>query len=258
MNKKNIIILVVFFAALFLVMFLLKRSDVGEIRDKSGRKIVKKKEKPLQIKKVPVEPAKPRSSHVVRVAPELNRKPDGKVTFNYRWFVNGEEIFNLNESILPEQYRRKNNRVYCIVQGFQGDYETKEKKSKEFVIANSPPVVGYQKVKDFSVPGEFYHKINAHDPDGDKIEYSLVSPLGMGVELDPDTGEIRWQIAGIPEVERKVTSEDGSRSYTVKVPDRANARVNIVVQIKDSDGAEKIVSLKLDLATGRDVSHLSY
>lgn len=195
---------------------------------------------------------------MVRAVAELNRKARGKVTFHYRWFVNGEEILNVNENILPENYRIKNNRVYCIIRGFQGDYATKEKKSKEHVIANSAPVVGIQKVKDFSVPGEFYHKINAYDPDGDKLKYSLVSPLGMGVELDPDTGEIRWQIAGIPEVEKKVTSEDGGRSYTVKVKDKAGARVNIVVEVKDSDGAKKIVSLKLDLATGRDVSYLGH
>jgi len=239
----------------------LKKQDEVE---KAGEKKVKittgEKVIPLKIADLLFEPESPISTDIVRVIPVLKKKPRGKYAFKYRWFVNGEEIHGANKSVLPQEYRVKNTRVYCRVKAVKGNVESKEKKSKTIEIANSPPVVNHHPVENFSVPGDFFHKINAFDPDGDKLEFNLLAPLGMGIELDSVTGEIRWSIPPIieEEPEESIPQVEGEENQVIEntprepeKPDRT--RIMIVVEVRDSDGAVIKTGINLNLKKGSEI-----
>lgn len=275
MKKKNMVILIVFLCALLLIVLVLKKKEKGERIRTQKAEIAKKEKIILKIKDLVIEPERPISSSIIRAIPSLEKRPRGTFTYRYRWFVNGKEISNA-DCVLPESFRRKNNRVYCRVKALKDNVESKEKKSKEIVIANSPPVINAHQVKEFKVPGDFYHRIDAYDPDGDEIEFNLIAPLGMGIEVDRDSGEIRWSIPELPEPEEE---EKKVEPYTRKEPragivseetsgeegiisedpqdetDKSDkTRVLIVVEVKDSDGATTKVSLQLDLKKGREIA----
>ncbi len=253
--RNNFIILGLILFSLVGIMYLLKQSSDNDFGKRDSRRAKREKRIPLEIKKVQIEPAKPRSCDVIRAIPVMNRPTRGKVTYFYRWFLNGKEIFNLNESILPEAYRRKNNRLYCITKAVEGKFESPEKKSKEFVIANSPPVLGYQKIEKFQVPGTFHHQVIASDPDGDALQYQLVAPVDRGATIDPQTGEINWPIAGIPQMDANMNYKDEAPSAVISVPDPKKSLVEFIIKAIDADGDFAITSFRLDLTTGSRATH---
>lgn len=262
MKKKDILILVVVFISLMGVVFLLKRGEI--VKTEEQAKGEKKKPIILKLKDLIVEPEIPLSSSIVRIIPVLETRTRASVAFHYRWFVNGEEIFGLDQNILPGRFLKKNNRVYCLVKARMGIHESREKKSREFVVANSPPVWVPQPVEKFSVPGDFYYKIYAGDPDGDTLEYHLVAPLGKGVKVDSRTGEIRWFIPELPKPEeptQEVRYEgEGAGSGEHAGGDGGNSSDSdyhqqvIVIEVRDPDGGTTIASLNLDLALGQEAT----
>ncbi|MCK5056140.1 MAG: hypothetical protein KAT34_05760 [Candidatus Aminicenantes bacterium] len=261
-RKKNFYILIFFLCVLLTIVLVLKKRDGGEKEEKQKVEITKEKVIPLKITDLIIEPDKPTAAGIIRVIPVLKKKPRGKFIYKYRWFVNGEEILTATKSLLPEKYRVKNNRVYCRVKAVKDNVESKEKKSKTIVIANSPPVVRHRPVQNFSVPGDFYHQIDAYDPDGDALEFNLVAPLGMGVELDSGTGEIRWSIPPLPREEEKpaerVTRIEGEENQVIEETERApektdRTRIVIFIEVRDTDGAITITGINLDLRKGREI-----
>lgn len=261
--KKNIIILIVILCVLTAVMFLIRRKGGGELGKKERTGIALKKEIVITITDLIIEPGKPQSSSIIRIIPVIKEKIQVKYGFKYRWFVNDEEVPGEDNCVLPQEYRKKNNRVYCRVKAVSGDYESKEKKSKEFSIVNSPPVFNHRSVGSFKVPGNFSYKIDAFDPDGDKMEFNLIAPLGMGVKVNRSSGEIRWSIPALPK-EKKETNvrpavTEGSESTVVEdTPSESDSddktKVMIVVEIKDSDGAVTRAAIFLDLSHGSEVT----
>jgi hypothetical protein len=261
-RKKNLYILIFSLCVLLIFIFILKKQDGGGKEGEKGPEITKDKVIALKIADLLLEPENPTAVSIIRVIPVLEEKPRGKYGFKYRWFVNEEEIVDANKSLLPQGYRIKNNRVYCRVKAVKDGIESKEKKSKTIVIANSPPEVIHRPVQNFSVPGDFYHQIDAHDPDGDAIEFNLVAPLGMGVELDKLTGEIRWSIPAIPEDEEKpverIPQVEGEGNpvieESVREPEKPDrTRILIVVEVRDSDGAITRTGINLDLKKGKEI-----
>ncbi len=261
--KKNVIVLIFILCVLTAVMFLIRRKDLSDLQKKQKTGIALEKKIVITITDLIIEPDKPQSSSITRIIPVIKEKIQAEYGFKYRWFVNGKEIPGEDSCVLPEHYRKKHNRIYCRVRAVAGDYRSKEKKSKEFAIANSPPVFNHRSVGKFKVPGDFSYKIDAFDPDGDKIEFNLIAPHGMGVKVNRSTGEIRWSIPALPQ-EEKVTNvrpavEEGSEStVSEETPSESDnidkTKVLIVVEIKDSDGAVTRAALLLDLVHGGEVT----
>lgn len=256
MKRNNMIILIVFLCVLLFIVLVLKKKDEGVSGEKQRAKIAGKEKITLKIKDLIFEPERPNSTSTIRVIPVLEKRPRGKLTYKFRWFINGKEVSDADSSVLPVKYRIKNYRVYCRVKAVKDDYESKEKKSKEIVIANSPPEVRHRPVKRFTVPGTFTHQINAFDPDNDKIEFNLIAPLGMGIELDSETGEIRWSISELPEEQPKVRytgTQEGTIVEDIE-EESDKTKVMIVVEVKDSEGATTRTSIVLDFKKGREIT----
>jgi hypothetical protein len=259
-SKKNIILLTLILCVLLVFVFILKKTEEGE-KVKKQRALLAKKEASLIIDDLLIEPAQPRSDTTMRVIPVLKEKPLGvKYTFQYDWFVNGKKIPEAARSILPGKYLIKKNKVYCRVKAVQGKRESKEKKSKTIVIANSPPRIIRHPVGSFSVPGEFSYQINAIDPDGDRIEFTLLAPLGMGIELDNRTGEIRWSIPSLPKKKEATPAQytgaegEGSPVTPDKEEEADKTKIRIIIEVRDSEGAVTKTGILLNLEKGREVA----
>ncbi|MBZ0165300.1 MAG: putative Ig domain-containing protein, partial [Candidatus Omnitrophica bacterium] len=76
-------------------------------------------------------------------------------------------------------------------------------------VTNSPPVITSTPVTTVGAPSTYVYDVDANDPDGDNLLYSLiVSPTNMGI--DPNSGLILW----LTEV-----ADVGSHPVTVQVSD---------------------------------------
>lgn len=257
-SKKNIILLSLVLCVLIVFVFIIRNKDEGAAGGKK-RVASTRQEVSLVIEDLLIEPEAPRSNTIIRIIPVLKKKPRGTYGFKYRWFVNGKEIPNADKNLLPPSYRIRNNKVYCRVTAIKGKQESKEKKSKTFVIANSPPQINHRPVGEFSVPGDFSYQIDAFDPDGDRLEFNLLAPLGMGIELDSLTGNIRWSIPPLPQEKTAlpVTHMGVEGEGNTITPDREEesdkTKIRIIVEVRDGQGGVSKTGIFLDLKRGREI-----
>jgi hypothetical protein len=219
------------------------------------------------IAKVEFQPAQPTSYDDVKAIAVLKNTGMTYVTFRYQWFVNGEIIRGKETPLLGKKHYKKGDRVYCRVQALRGMYESRIVKSRETRIKNTPPIIKYVHPGFVKIPGRFRYTINARDHDGDSLTYRLVSPPVPGIQLNPETGEIVWDIPDIPKPKpgpiditsaRKGEGEILNREGTAPRDNREAGKhkqlppfVKIVFEVRDSDGAAVVSSIKLDLSPGR-------
>jgi hypothetical protein len=84
--------------------------------------------------------------------------------------------------------------------GFTADRKSRPVKSKYILIRGSAPVLELEPIPEFSVPGTFQYQIKAIDPDvlpGEEpaLSFELVSPRDLGITLDPQTGQMKWELS---------------------------------------------------------------
>jgi hypothetical protein len=216
------------------------------------------------IAKVEFEPPEPTSSDDIR-ANTLLKDPRMKyVKFQYQWFVNGEIIPGKEDTYLEKQHYKKGDIVYCRAKATRDIYESKIAKSKEVKIKNSMPLITQVPWDNVKLGDRFHYTINARDPDGDPLTYRLVSPLDLGIKLDPNTGDIRWNTRNIiPKPEpiaisrniecKKSKSGEGYDESAISNPPPEVKKqkqlptiVKIVFEVRDPDGAAAVSSIQLN------------
>jgi hypothetical protein len=215
------------------------------------------------IAKVEFEPPEPTSSDNIR-ANTLLKDPRMKyVKFQYQWFVNGEIIPGEEDAHLEKQHYKRGDIVYCRAKATRDIYESKIVKSKEVKIKNSMPLITQVPWDNVKLGDLFHYTINARDPDGDPLTYHLVSPLDLGIKLDPNTGDIRWDTRDIPkpepieiksgsEMRVSKTGEGYDESAISKSPPVVKKQkqrptiVKIVFEVRDPDGAAAVSSIQLN------------
>jgi hypothetical protein len=217
------------------------------------------------IAKVEFQPPEPISSDDIQANPTLKDLRMKRVKFHYQWFVNGEIIPGIEDRDLEKQHYKKGDKVYCRVRATRGIYESKIVKSNEVKIKNSMPIITSTPWNNVRLGEVFHYTIQARDPDNDPLTYRLVSPLDMGIKLDPKTGEIRWNTRDIPRPEPIDNNRDSERQKSklgegfdesamskapspVKRKKQLPSRVKIVFEVSDPDGAAAVSSIELDFS----------
>jgi len=140
--------------------------------------------------------------------------PDGDpIDYNYRWTINGEEVFGNVGPLLSGDLFRKGDLVNLTVIPRDDETEGKAFRGVEFTIPNAPP--RFETIPPTSFEGErySYHPVAA-DPDGDTVSYRLESaPEGMSI--DSQSGEISWDVG---------RNQQGEHHIKIEALDEENAR----------------------------------
>jgi hypothetical protein len=218
------------------------------------------------IAEVKLDPPQPTSADFIRAMPVLEDTGMTHVKYTYHWYVNGRRVPGNNKRLLARQSYKKGDKVYCRVTASRGIHEAKPLNSKRVTIQNAKPFLKLSAVTPFKIPGRFRYTLDAEDPDGDPLTYRLVAPLGLGITLDPETGEMTWDIPEIPKNEPVVSrtqtggsadEEAGSRENPerkpgAKQPETAGPRlspiVRLIFEVTDPDGAAARGSIDLHLS----------
>jgi hypothetical protein len=140
---------------------------------------------------------------IVRVVAGGTDKDGDEVTLGYEWFRNGEPA---GEGDTISEFRRGDKLSVKIIPFDDKDYGSPKTLSME--INNCPPKIN--EYKEIKFDGNTYiGKIEASDPDGDPLTYSIKSaPPDMTV--DPSTGLVKWNVP--PDFK-------GKASFTASVAD---------------------------------------
>lgn len=213
---------------------------------------------------IKLEPEEATAGEPIRANPVLEKKPlMGRVTYQYRWFINGDPVEAHNKKILPKDFINKNDDVFCRVTAYRGSYISTPLNSKKITIANAAPVLNLAQVKPFTVPGRFEYVIAAYDPDGDPLTYHLLEPLEQGIDIDPQLGRITWDIDRIPTdaqdvQDQQLNPEDETAGAVTNKKKEENepqlySVVTIRFEVRDDEGAAIQGSLTLNLAKGKEL-----
>jgi hypothetical protein len=149
--------------------------------------------------------------------------PDGDFIYlTYQWEKNGVVLNEERGEFLERGQFKKGDSMAVIVTPDDRETLGTPKKSGPLIISNSSPLIVSSPPTSVEKLTYIY-QVRANDPDNDPIIFTLKSgPKGM--EMDKNTGLIRWEIRredkGNHSVEIEVSDNEGARSiqrYTLTV-----------------------------------------
>lgn len=150
--------------------------------------------------------------------------------YQFRWFVNNQEIPEVGDNILEKYLFKKNDWIYCLVKAVKEGRESATFRSDYIRVPNSPPVVTFAPIPKFAVPGIFSYQIQAVDIDQDELTYRILAPLDQGINIDAKKGLITWNI------DKKMAENYSS------------APVKITYEVSDTDGAKAYSTVTITFA----------
>ena len=144
------------------------------------------------------------------------------IYLTYQWEKNGVVLNEERGEFLERGQFKKGDSIAVIVTPDDRETLGTPKKSEPHIISNSPPLIVSSPPPSVEKLTYIY-QVRANDPDNDPIIFTMKSgPKGM--EMDKNTGLIRWEIRredkGKHSVEIEVSDSEGARSiqrYTLTV-----------------------------------------
>jgi hypothetical protein len=114
------------------------------------------------------------------------------VTFRFLWKVNGSEVFGNDSPVLSGEKFHKGDHISLVVVPADDEGEGVPFNGSDFTVPNTPPVFVSSPSLEFNAR-VYTYEVQAEDPDGDKLTYSLESaPTEMSI--DAETGRINWEL----------------------------------------------------------------
>jgi hypothetical protein len=125
-----------------------------------------------------------------------------ETTLTYKWFVNDGEILYEKEPVLKsDKFERGDNVSFQVIPS-DGKDDGNVFNSALMTIPNGVPIFLSSPPLIFK-SHTYNYKVRVEDPDGDHLEFRL-SEAPDGMVIDPETGEIMWNITGSGEGEHTV------------------------------------------------------
>jgi len=177
---------------------------------------------PPVIKEVWIEPKIAYSTDRLKAYVKSSDSDGDFIYFTYQWEKNGVVLNEERGEFLERGGFKKGDSMAVIVTPDDREILGTSKKSEPLVISNSPPLIVSSPPTSVEKLTYIY-QVRANDPDNDPIIFAFKSgPKGM--EMDKNTGLIRWEIRredkGRHSVEIEVSDSEGARSiqrYTLTV-----------------------------------------
>ena len=190
----------------------------GGKMDRSVSDVVVIGNTPPVIRRISITPNPATSSDTLQAVADTTDQDGDQVSLIYKWTVDGETMVGQDDAFLESQYIRRGNRVQVAAIPLDGVEEGNTRVSDEVVIQNGPPKI-------VSVPPEraeeglYRYSVQAEDPDGDPLRFSLGGELPEGMEIDSETGMVQWQVV-VPDNEvtyhYEVVAEDSAGAKSIQ------------------------------------------
>lgn len=149
-------------------------------------------EGPPQILDLTYRPAPFHAESGIEVLPKLMDSEDADVNYSCRWFVNDEEIEDLQDPLLPGEYFRRGDRIAVEVTPERAGQQGRPVRSGEIEAGNAPPRFASMPPEQLAAGGYSY-QLEAVDADQDLLTYRLLeAPTGM--QVDGENGLLTWTV----------------------------------------------------------------
>ncbi|UCH96739.1 MAG: cadherin repeat domain-containing protein [Candidatus Aminicenantes bacterium] len=140
--------------------------------------------------------------------------------FSYIYWKNGKKQEETsNDTLSPKSYK-KGDIIFADVIFYQEGQILEQRRSEMLQITNSSPIIEDVIIPDIEGPGVYHIIVKAHEPDGDKITFSLEdNPLPGRLKINPATGSVTCSLGKkIPPEKMKfiIKADDGDGGITKK------------------------------------------
>jgi hypothetical protein len=190
-------------------------SDGEAVREPFLSGPVKILNSPPVIQEVRIEPKMAYANDPLKVHVKSNDIDRDFIYYTYQWEKNGAVLTEEKGEVLERGRFKKGDSISVTVTPDDRESQGISKKSEPITILNSPPIIVSSPPT--SVEGNDYiYQVKAYDPDNEPISFALKSgPKGM--EIDKDTGLIRWAIRsqdrGTHSIEIEASDKEGAKSF---------------------------------------------
>ena len=140
-----------------------------------------------------IEPSTPKSNETLKASGAAYDHDSDQVDFVYQWIANGEPIIGEEEQFLANSHVQRGDQVQVAVTPFDGEEYGMTIRSAPVVVSNSPPKI-VSSPPERTEEGVFRYPVQVEDSDGDTLMFSLRGEAPTGLEIDPATGVIQWQV----------------------------------------------------------------
>lgn len=156
------------------------------------------------------------NKNIIRVVVDRPAGDEDEVMYRFEWTLNGQPAGDGSDSLSGF---KRGDRVTVKVTPVQ-DGRVGSSKILDFLVQNTPPKV--VEGQDMKIEGNtFSYQVKGVDQDGDALSYSL-EDAPQGMTIDPQTGEIRWQLK---------ESDYGERIIKAKVSDGKGGVTNYSLKV---------------------------
>jgi hypothetical protein len=140
---------------------------------------------------------------------------------SYIYWKNQEKLMETPQDTLPPTAYKKGDLLFVDVVLYQEDQVLEKRRSELLQIENSSPVIKEVKIPEIDGPGVYRIIVDAKDPDGDKITFSLAEDsLPEELQIDPHSGTVTYILGenAPPEnLKFTITADDGDKGITKKI-----------------------------------------
>lgn len=149
---------------------------------------------PPKVTRIAYKPTPVRVGDRVTAMPE-SEDPDGdNVSYQFRWFHNGDEFLRADYDTLSTEEFARGDEIVLEVTPSDGIDDGEVRRSDPVKVENSPPEITSLPPREI-VDGVFAYRVTATDRDGDELSFALeAAPPGM--TIDPNTGALVWKMTG--------------------------------------------------------------
>ena len=148
---------------------------------------------PPVVTRVAIAPNPATSSDTLRAVVAAGDQDSDHLSFIYEWKVDDETIIGQEGSTLASRYFRRGNKVQVAATPFDGVDMGKTRRSGVLVILNSAPKI-VSDPPERAEKGVYHYAVQAEDPEGDPLRFSLQGQSPAGMEVDSETGVVQWQV----------------------------------------------------------------
>ncbi len=143
--------------------------------------------------------------------------PDNdEISYIVEWYINGEKQEGEKEIFSPKNLK-ENDLLEAIVYAYDGEEKSKNFVRISYLVQNSPPIIDIQE-SEIKIPSYpiFTYKINAYDPENDKLKFEIISSNIREVEID-ENGIIKGKIEeNVKKINIRIKVTDSKGNYREK------------------------------------------
>jgi len=170
-----------------------RASYPGGGTDGSVSEVVVMGNTPPVVSRVAITPNPATSGHNLQALADTIDRDRDQLSLTYQWTVDGEPVIGQEGPTLESRYVHRGSTVQVAATPFDGVDEGNTKVSAPLVILNGAPRI-VSDPPERAEAGVYRYAVQAEDPDGDPLRFSLEGEVPAGMEIDREAGLIQWQV----------------------------------------------------------------